>query len=747
MESKKEDNILLKCKKVLEDGQLLYPLDELRKYIEKHPALNCFTDRLNDLSTNYDRMLQFFLEGMNDPKRMEYYSNYRIEAYRLIQDIYMAECIKNSSTLSALAQRAKKINPDLISEKLSYIYTEGAMVSLYSNTPYSVLIKKFQDFQQSSIDYRNQLFSYILVSPQWDETTENLFVEATISSDSVSAQLIVSALMLSNLIVFDIRKLQALFRIYHGVNSRDVKERAFVGAMFSLNVKETFWEEKQKELIEKFCSDKSSIMNILDFQKQVIYLLDTEKDTQEASLTLDITDMVERNPKLKKLTENDGVDISSFEDIISPEEEEELSERLENSMKKYAEMEKAGSDLYFKGFRMMKNFGFFHSLANWLTPFYIQNPVLYPLIETLDDDGELVLNIERNSPFCSSDAYSFTLVLTQMIKQMPVLKKMIHPGMFTSQKDIFQDQNLKASLSRRKYLQDLYRFFLLSPMKDSFNSPFGKEASFQSFFFSSIFFNTKQFEKAHLSMCRFLIKRKDYARLNFFIDMTMPHDKEYLLIRALYETNYEGHYETAANYLAPILLKEPDCQPALKILAKCYFQMEKYEEALDAYKHLLKLYPNHVGLERRIAVCLIEIGDYDRALEILYKLDYQNPGNPEIMRPLAWALVQKGSMDKALNYYNKILDSTDDKEQVAEDIYNVALCFWCKGDLTHSLHGFVRYMVQFGKHDLLDKLDADRNLLKRYHIEDVEVMMMLDAALIKSRETNNKADNPTNTDN
>ena len=104
-------------------------------------------------------------------------------------------------------------------------------------------------------------------------------------------------------------------------------------------------------------------------------------------------------------------------------------------------------------------------------------------------------------------------------------------------------------------------------------------------------------------------------------------------------------------------------------------------------------------------------------------------------------------MDKALNYYNKILDITEDKKQVAEDIYNVALCFWCKGDLTHSLQSFVRYIVQFGKHGLLNKLDADRNLLKRYHIEDVEVMMMMDAALIKSREKKNYTDDSSNIDN
>ncbi len=711
----KNDNYrsLLNCKRILSAGRLSLALEELRQHISARPYLNGFADRLAEVSGNYDRMMQYFLEGSDGARSLEYSKSYREETFRLIQDVFMAEHLKDEEILAPIVKLSAEISPDGIDDMITYMRTGS----------------KEQDFQQVCINYRAAIFSYILFSPQWDETTEEHLVKVATTSDEITAQLTVSAIMLSILTVFDFRKVRALFSIYRAASSCDVRERAFVGAMLSLDEKEQFWKEEQKELVQKYCSSKEDVANVLDFQKQIVYLLDTEKDFRKAREAFDISDIVERNPKLKELSASNSPEFDLIDEIISPEEEEEISERLEESMKRYLEMEKAGSDLYFKGFHLMKRLEFFDSIENWFTPFYAQHPVLGPLKAFADGSCEFVNNLQEGAPFCSSDTYSFALTLEQMAKQIPVIKNMLRIGIFKSHEQL-GDNTFAASLSRRKYLQDVYRFFMLSPMRGAFLPLFDAKNVRRITFMASSFFDIKPYEEAHLAMCRFLIKRKDYKRMAHFMVQKMPDTKEYRLIKVAYTVNYDYVSEKEVELLKPILSEDPDCRPALKLLAKCHYERELYGDALEAYRKLLKFYPGNVGLERRIAVCLIKIGEYDSALEILFRLDYLHPGSTETMRALAQGLFLKGSAKKALRYLDKILAGyTVPTKDSAEDICQAAICKWAIGDSVGAIKGFAEYLTFYDLRLLHATMQGFRDVLRQYYkIEEDDFMLMADAA-------------------
>lgn len=719
------------CKDKIVQGQLVFALEDMRKFIEKRSYLGGFISRLDVLDGNYRRMAHFYQKGSEDPRRTEYFKSYREEAYRLVQDLYMAVLLGDNMTLSSIARIATPEHAASVKEKYEGLITEYMEIARHPNGQQDEeRARLLLEIEKGKVEFRATTFALTLFSPQWDDVMEDEHVENLIASNEVTALVMVSAIMLGNLLVYDFRKLRALFRIYRTASSRDVRERAFVGAMFCLNEREKFWVREQAELVQKYCSSEEDVMNVLDFQKQIIYLLDTEKDTKKAMETFSISAILDQNTKLRELAKDEKFEMSSLEELISPEEEEELFGRMEDCMKRYAEMEKEGSDLYFKGFCRMKDFDFFQSISNWFTPFYAENPVLHPLVEFMGGNSEFLKNVEKGAPFCSGDTYSFTLVLMQMSKEMPFIKNLIKGKTFKPREELSNDEVFAASLSRRKYMQDVYRFFMLAPMRGCFIPLFQQNNECRISFLASSFFNVKQYEKAHLAMCRFLARRKDYNRMGKFLKQNMPDNKESRLINAAYIINCDAYPLDAIPLLESVLAEDPACKPARVLMAKSYYFQERYQDAITAYEKLLEQYPNHVGLERRIAVCHIELGEYDRALEILFKLDYLHPGDIETMRELARGLFLKGSAEKALRYNEKILAGlTAPSLDSAEDFGHGAMCKWATGDFVGAIQDFAKFMMFYHVEHLHAMMsNVKEALLQHYNIGEDDMLLMVDAA-------------------
>ncbi len=718
------------------NGEMYQALEDLGEYIALRRYLKGFTDQLRELRENYGRILQFYSKGSKDPSRMDYFRNYREKIYRLIQDVLMAELLQTENKLSPIAQLSATIDADGIDEKLAEMNAGCMKYASATEMQDSENLQECQRFQESCSDYREALFSYLLISPQWDETTENLFVESVNKADEVTAQLMVSSIMLSTLMVFDFHKLSSLFRIYHEATSCKVRERAFVGALFSLDEKEEFWLEGQKELIRKYCSEKKDIQNVLDFQKQIVYLSDTEKDSKKVREKLDFSDIVNQNARLKEQLNNpEDIDSISLDEIISPEEGEEIADRVEETMRKYDEMEKGGSDLYYKGFSLLKSTPFFHQIANWFMPFYAQNPELIPLNNFLGGSDSFARGLEYGSPFCDSDTYSFAMELLMLSQKVPGVKNVADS--FKPTKEQYADQQENPSLVRKKYLQDVFRFFKLSPMKGIFFPLFDAENKKRLSFLSSELFSVEQFGKAIFSMCRFLIKRKDYKRMESLIYRQKPDNKTNLLISAAYEANYGYDFYLAGKLLDAVFEEDPDCRPALELDAKCYYKSKAYGEAITAYGKLLKWYPNHVGLERRIAVCQVGNGEYDKALETLYRLDYLHPNDNETMRELARALFKKGSADKAVRYSEKIL--ANPSNCWSQDYNDDAMYKWAAGDIAGAVQAFADYKAAYPREPYRLHWNED-TLLQKYNIGADDIQLMKEAATLLYRETK-KLDN------
>lgn len=89
--------------------------------------------------------------------------------------------------------------------------------------------------------------------------------------------------------------------------------------------------------------------------------------------------------------------------------------------------------------------------------------------------------------------------------------------MFTRE-DLEGEPETNPSMVRRMLLQDLFRFFKVSPFKKTFTNVFSEEEGSPAFFLGNkVFAEIGNNQKMRMKICNFLCKRKDYKRMWSFI--------------------------------------------------------------------------------------------------------------------------------------------------------------------------------------------------------------------------------------
>lgn len=343
---------LTKCKRDLKDNRIMSVIDKLLVYISNKNGFPGVYEKLDSLSEDYKRMLMFFQQGMNDPQRETIFKNYQKTLWHILQDIDMLEHCNQSSVFQAAALRIRGFENESITDKLLGDYTFAS--------------------SQAKDDYFNLLFSSVLVSLHWDKRQEDMFVNLLLSDkiDGVIAQMLVSAIMLSCMTVYDFAKFSCLVRVYRSAVNLRVKERALVGWVFALYQGHDIETSPQQTLLSELCQEETVRQELLELQKQIIFCLDAEKDA--SILREKYMPEIMKNVPRHGMIPQDDFEESSLEEILHPHEEEEKVEQLEKTMRTILDMEKAGSDVYFEGFSKMKSFGFFHTLSHWFMPFFFR---------------------------------------------------------------------------------------------------------------------------------------------------------------------------------------------------------------------------------------------------------------------------------------------------------------------------------------------------------------------------------------
>lgn len=724
----------------VEEHRLSNAIALLRQFLSDNPFLRgC--DELERIDSDYQLMLDYMKRGFIDPAREQIYDSLLHRLYRCIFNLRMSYLKKQSPFFIEAAKRVPtySLSHERIRQELETFVTDIAMLSLEIDEVHE---SKSAELHQHHSDFMSSLFNSIVVSPQWTEADMQFFQQLLLSPtiDTMDAQLLISAIMLSAMNSYDFLKFSTLMHVYRHVTDEAIRQRALVGWVFALNREQVLFPE-QSRLVREACQDPQTVSDLVDMQKQIIFCMKADADYEQISR--DIMPTIIKNNNLNITRQ--GIIIEKeddpMEDILDPGAADRRMEEMEESIRKMVDMQRAGSDIYFGGFSQMKRFPFFYNLTNWFTPFYVDHPGLSNVVAKLRG-RHFMSNLLASGPFCDSDKYSFALAMATIVDRLPDnLKSMldsaealgpsVDEGIEWSNangEDLASDKtSLTSQLKRRMYLQDLYRFYRLYPQKNTLVNPF----DIRHFVFAaSPVFSSTPLASHYAALCTFFRKQKNQEAFSQLIVQYIDDDD--IACKLLRATYYLEHDQPALARpeLIRLLELQPDHERGQLLMARACFSDCEYDQAAEYYGMLYQRHPNNKNYSLNYCLALCKTGDYTTAVNLLYKLDYQHPDQPDIMRIQAWALMGARRLEQAQRIYARLLSH---KSTNPSDHLNAAYCYWFQGDITHTvslLTAYVQHLREQGRHtNLTDDFADDTDILSLYHITTTDQHLIADLVM------------------
>ena len=736
---------------LISQRKLRAAINRLHEYARLYPEVEA-VERVERISADYDRMLDYMERGFKDEQREQFYNDLLLKTYRLEADTQLADKCRRSSFLTEALRQAARANYDdaLIRYTLENFVSEVAMLSLEQpsgDEARKELKKRRRAIYSRHEEFMSLLFRKVWLSTQWTDNTaaffESLLLSPTVDVNDVL--LLESAVMLGCSMQFDYLKWRTLVSVFRQTTDTRVCQRALVGWVLALKhgPQTSLYDQQIEQLVGEVCADEGVRRQLLELQMQLFHCLNAERDHQKLQQDLYPNLLKNNNLRITRFGIEE-IEDDPMKDILDPGAADRAMEEMEQSMKRMMEMQQQGSDIYFGGFSVMKQFPFFNDVSHWLTPFFEDNPALNKVTDRLADT-HLLQNLVDNGPFCDSDKYSFSIAISRVIDHLPPnVREMM--GTADALGPIAPREELSTpAYIRRLYLQDLYRFHRLFPSKADFVNPFDilytpsaagsvkpatpPAASEQTAVIRSFFFALPPFRKAGLKaqvgeLGTFLLKHGRMGELRLLLNAYVGSDPSasadtLLLLLSAKSCEYFKQ-PGATKFYQRVLAVEPDNEVARRSMGQYYFAHEQYAEAQQCYSRLYELHPGKKSYMMSLAVALLYQGRTDEAMPLVYQLAYEHPDDLNVKRTQAWGLMAQQKLQQAQEAYRQILQNPK-----AEDYLNAGYCEWFMGNIQEAKQMFASYK-NLSSEKLSDHFRRDSATLLSHGITQMDMILMAD---------------------
>ncbi|MFN8241915.1 MAG: tetratricopeptide repeat protein [Bacteroidales bacterium] len=722
--------------RLISERKVKQSIDILEDMI-RNGAEGKFNDELDNIVLTYRNILSYTIEGVEDPERDKIY-------FKLLQSILnLADRIKQDilSRYSGwhtywvkqqLSKEMRLSGKTLIETVDDLLFKqeldEWLRLSSDSNPdPESELYRKHRHLISN-------IFNHLWITDYYGEAEESL-IDLILNTGKFrwhEASIFVSAITLSLFRTWQSSKVFNLISIYE--NGRDqVKERALVGLILALHhyndrlfLYPAITEKLREASIDERFREHSRLVVL-----QAIRSRETE------SLSRKMNDEI--LPKMAKLKPrlDEKLDL---ENILPMEEGEgrnpdwskvfDNSDEIMKTMEELTNLQMEGADVYMSAFSNMKHFDFFKEFSNWFIPFYPENET----IDTIYSDEILGPGINELSdalyktPFiCNSDKYSLLLNLkylpanqkTMMLKvfrmELEGLEQMISEEPVTDPYKAFR-------MHMTQYMQDLYRFFKLSPYKKEFEDIFnGRMDIYNSGFFreacsspdtesslASYFFSKNYFDDALDLFLRQVERRPDDVQL-------------YEKIGYCYQE--AGFTEEALGYYRKAELIDRKVW-TIKKIGLCYRRLGKFDDAITYYQQAIDIEPDNAHTMMMIAHCHLDLKEYESALKDYFRIEYLEPGNIKVLRPIAWCYLALGKLEESGKYYNRL----SEHKLNGHDLVNMGHLALCKGNKKDAVEYYRKSIVsgEISRDDFHRIMNEDMNILQGNGVKMEDLPILLD---------------------
>lgn len=712
-------------------NQLCLAVEHLENYLFTFTQPQAL-EQLEELKADYQLMSDYWQRGFDDPQREQLYGQLLRRMYVIAVNVYIRYYINNSSYVKGVYNHCRSTRQNWTVASLrrdmeAYV-SDVAMLQLEAEHTRQVRLKAINEQHHELIA---NLFDYIWTSRIWTDGVADAFRDMLLSPtiDTIDQQTLVSAITVSLFNFFGVNKFRILIDVYRQSTDEQVRQRALVGWVLSLNSDVLALYPEVKQIVVETVGDERCLAELTELQMQLFYCLKAESDNR--IIQSEIMPELMQSGNIR-VTRNgiEEVDDDTLDDVLHPELSEQRMERLEATMKRMTDMQKQGSDVYFGGFSQMKRFPFFSTVANWFQPFYLDHPAISGLLAGVRGQ-KFLMSLLKSGPFCDSDKYSFVLGYQMAVSRMPDnLLEMMDRGeaMLVGGEIDAGDLNTPTFI-RRSYLQSMYRFFRVFPQRGEFRNPFETTQSARYLFFANGMFQQTRLEEKMGEVVSFFIKHKAYdaARQVLQNYREERRDAQFYMLNGtvLMRTHVERNADLdAVTCFARLLELEPDNERGWAGYARALFARGDYQGALDYYRRLSSRHPERQNYQLNEAVCLTRLQDYELALKLLYKLNYESPEDQDVMRVLAWALVGVGKYDQATRFYEELLTT---EKPADDDFLNYGYCLWFARSVQKAADMFRRYANQEGvDFEPSREFATEAAIIRQHGISAIEVQLMTD---------------------
>lgn len=637
---------------------------------------------------------------MTPETRAKYISSAISGLDQLLEDIEM-DIRSDQGVFKDLKKQGEAIDIKEVKPTLEKFVSREAMLFLNHD-----LSKEEQDQASARLyqeweEYREKIFDRFVSSGYWNDE-ERAVVKDTILSptvDSLTSQLLVSAITLSAATVFDMGKFTLLYDIYRQADDDEVKVRALLGwLLVSTNCGcyeqhpdfRSFAEQLTEDckndpdlLAEIIKAQKMLAVTVFSEQKSIDYTNDIMSSLSKrflGDLKDKVADLLEADEDMRNLFEIDedeetseeespirSVDINTDEDGV-----DNLNVGVDSPLSMDEMMDK-GIDILLPQFKMLRDqTDFFTHLYNWFMPFYLKNPHVTEALGFVDEKRKFCKAFCSTARSCPADAYSLANLIISHPNEIPenIVDCYDDPedegdGSEPADEEEIVNEFFKepgehrAKRIRINYIRNLLRFSKFYKGKDELFTILDELDDDKPAYavLAGPLFQDEFFDKYRMAIARYSFRREFPDLVEVMLE-GVPCDTLEMHFMKGWVCMQKGDNHSlrmAVDHFKKMLKIKPDMKQVYLQLGICYRNLIQVDEYLENFDKLME-FKDSFSEEELFKLKLDKLkfivmnNRFEEAMPLAYELDYTHPENQMAGALLTQLLIKIGGEHTEENF-------------------------------------------------------------------------------------------------
>lgn len=637
---------------------------------------------------------------MTPETRAKYISSAISGLDQLLEDIEM-DIRSDQGVFKDLKKQGEAIDIKEVKPTLEKFVSREAMLFLNHD-----LSKEEQDQASARLyqeweEYREKIFGRFVSSGHWTDEECAAVKDSILSPtvDSLTSQLLVSAITLSAATVFDMGKFTLLYGIYRQTDDDEVKVRALLGWLL-VSMNSSYCEQQPdfrsfaEQLTEDCKNDSDLLAEIIKAQKMLAVTVFSEQKSIDytndimsslskrflGDLKNKVADLLDADEDMRNLFEIDedeetseeespirSVDINTDEDGV-----DNLNVGVDSPLSMDEMMDK-GIDILLPQFKMLRDqTDFFTHLYNWFMPFYLKNPHVTEALGFVDEKRKFCKAFCSTARSCPADAYSLANLIISHPNEIPenIVDCYDDPedegdGSESADEEEIVNEFFKepgehrAKRIRINYIRNLLRFSKFYKGKDELFTILDELDDDKPAYavLAGPLFQDEFFDKYRMAIARYSFRREFPDMVEVMLEGVPCDTLEMHFMKGWVCMQKEDDHSLrmAVSHFKEMLKMQPDMKQVYLQLGICYRNLIQVDEYLENFDKLME-FKDSFSEEELFELKLDKLkfivmnNRFEEAMPLAYELDYTHPENQMAGALLTQLLIKIGGEHAEENF-------------------------------------------------------------------------------------------------